>query len=201
MDRRFSSTADARTFLEGRLADLRARLETSERDLVNYAETKGIIALGKTKSDEGRTEVNRTLVSSDLEALNSALAQATADRIAAESRAQQRNSGANSDALNNVAIAQLRQKRAEVAAEYSKMLVQFEPGYPAAKALAEQVRALDTSIAREESRVLASRSSEYSSALQREADLRRQVNELKDRMNLQQRDSIQYNIYPFTDHS
>ena len=37
MDRRFASTADARKFLEGRLADLRARLEQSERDVVNYA--------------------------------------------------------------------------------------------------------------------------------------------------------------------
>lgn len=81
MDRRFASTADARKFLEGRLADLRARLETSERDLVNYAETKGIVALGKSKSIDGRTEVERTLVSSDLEALNSALAAATAPVI------------------------------------------------------------------------------------------------------------------------
>jgi lipocalin/capsular polysaccharide biosynthesis protein len=82
MDRRFASTADARKFLEGRLADLRARLETSERELVNYAEDKGIVALGKSKSADGKTQVERTLVSSDLEALNSALSQATADRIA-----------------------------------------------------------------------------------------------------------------------
>ena len=90
MDRRFSSTADARKFLEGRLADLRARLENSERDLVGYAAEKGIVALGKSKSQDGRTEVERTLVSSDLEALNSALVQATANRIAAESRAMER---------------------------------------------------------------------------------------------------------------
>ena len=126
MDRRFASTADARKFLEGRLADLRARLETSERDLVNYASNKGIVALGKSKSSDGKTEVERTLVSSDLEALNAALAQATADRIAAESRSRQRTGGANSEALNNTAIAQLRQKRAELAAEYAKLMVQFE---------------------------------------------------------------------------
>jgi polysaccharide biosynthesis transport protein len=130
MDRRFASTADARKFLEGRLADLRARLETSERDLVNYASTKGIVALGKSKSADGKTEVDRTLVSSDLEALNSALAQATAERIAAESKSGQRAGGANSESLNNAAITQLRQKRAEIAAEYAKLMVQFEPGYP-----------------------------------------------------------------------
>jgi capsular exopolysaccharide synthesis family protein len=195
MDRRFASTADARKFLEGRLADLRARVETSEREVVNYASQKGIVALGTTKSADGKTEVERTLVSSDLEALNGALAEATASRIAAESRASGRNGGANSDALGNVAISQLRQKRAEAASEYAKLLVQFEPGYPAARALSEQLRVLDASIAREESRVLNSRSSEYSEAMQRERDLRQQVETLKQRMDRQQRDSINYNIY------
>ena len=195
MDRRFASTADARKFLEGRLADLRARVETSEREVVNYASQKGIVALGTTKSNDGKTEVERTLVSSDLEALNGALAGATANRIAAQSRARGRNGGANSDALSNVAISQLRQKRAEVASEYAKLLVQFEPGYPAARALNEQLRILDASIVREESRVLNSRSSEYSEAVQRERDLRQQVETLKERMDRQQRDSINYNIY------
>jgi polysaccharide biosynthesis transport protein len=195
MDRRFASTADARKFLEGRLADYRARLETSERELVDYAETNDIVALGKSKSVDGRTEVERTLISSDLEALNSALAQATADRIAAESRARERNGGANTEALNNVAIGQLRQKRAEVAAEYAKLMVQFEPGYPAAKALSEQIRALDTSISREEGRVLNSRSSEFREAQKRESDLKQRVTQLKSQMNRQQRDSIQFNIF------
>ncbi|MFM2410790.1 MAG: hypothetical protein RL481_1618, partial [Pseudomonadota bacterium] len=195
MDRRFASTADARTFLEGRLEDLRVRRETSERDLVNYAEQKGIVALGKSKSVDGRTEVERTLVSSDLEALNSALAQATADRIAAESRAGQRSGSVSAESLNNAMIGQLRQRRAEVAAEYAKLMVQFEPGYPAARALSEQLRVLDSNIAREEGRVLSSRSAEFREAAQREASLKREVEQLKERMRAQQRDSIQYNIF------
>ena len=159
MDRRFSSTADARKFLEGRLSDLRAKLETSEREVVNYASEKGIVALGTSKSIDGKTEVVRTLVSSDLEALNQALADATSERVKAESRANARSSsGASSEALGNVAISTLRQRRAEVAAELAKLLVQFEPGYPAARALSEQIRALDTSISREEARVQNSRS-------------------------------------------
>ncbi len=196
MDRRFAATADARKFLEGRLADLRTRLEMSEREVVNYATRKSIVALGKTESADGKTRVERTLVSSNLEALNEALAKATADRFAAESRAQQRSmTGANSEALGNTAISALRQKRAEIASEYAKIMVQFEPGYPAAQALAEQLTALDRSIAREEMRVQNSRAAEYSEALQREASLHTAVNRLKMQMDGQQRDSIQYNIY------
>lgn len=196
MDRRFDSTADARSFLEGRLSDLRNRLETSERDLVNYASRNGIVALGKSKSVDGKTEVDRTLVSSDLEALNEALAKATAERIAAQSRAgQSSGGGANAEALENIAISSLRQKRAEVAADYARLMVQFEPEYPAARALAVQLRALDTSIAREEQRVQSSRTSEYGEAVEREERLRAQVEELKALMDGQQRASIQYNIY------
>ena len=196
LDRRFASTADARTFLEGRLSDMRARLETSERDLVSYAAEKNIIALGKSKSADGKTQVERTLVSSDLEALNESLAKATSDRINAESRAEhQSKSGSSSEALGNAAISFLRQKRAEVAAEYAKLMVQFEPGYPTARALAEQLRTLDASISREESRVQSSRASEYREAVQRESSLNQRVELLKSQMAAQQRDGIQYNIY------
>jgi polysaccharide biosynthesis transport protein len=154
MDRRFASTSDARKFLEGRLAEYRTRLETAERELVGYAANKDIVALGSTKTPDGRTEVDRTLVSSDLEALNTALASATAERISTEARARIGTSGANAETLGNIAIGQMRQKRTELAADYAKMMVQFEPSYPAARAVAEQIRVLDASLAREESRGL-----------------------------------------------
>jgi polysaccharide biosynthesis transport protein len=205
MDRRFASTADARSFLEGRLADLRTRLEQSERDLVAYASQKGIVSLGRSTGADGKTQSERTLIAANLEALNIALAAATADRIAAESRAR---SGANKELAVDPLIAsgatsQLRQKRAEVAADYAKLMVQFEPGYPAARALAEQMRILDASIIREETRLTNretgrssnTRTTDYKAAVQRESELAFRVETLKRRLDLQQQDSIQYNIY------
>jgi len=195
IDRRFESTADARKFLEGRLSDLRTRVERSERDAVNYASQRGIVMLNRGESSEGGGGA-QTLVSADLEALNESLSKAIADRVAMESRVRQGNAqGAAAEALSNPAIAQLRQRRAEAAAEYSKLLVQFEPEYPEAKALSEQVRALDASIAREEKRVGAGLQLEYQQALQREQKLRNSVEELKANLEGEQRNSIQYNIY------
>jgi len=194
MDRRFASTVDARRFLEGRLSDLRNRLERSERDVVGYAASTGIVTLSSNRGEDGRTTSDRTLVAANLEALNTALAQATADRIASESRALSHTAGSQ-DAVNNPSLAQLRQRRAEVAADYAKLMVQFEPGYPAARALAEQVKALDVSIAREEGRGLAGRDTEYHEALRREQVLTQQVDLLKSQLNGQQRASIQYNIF------
>jgi len=195
MDRRFGSTADARRFLEGRLSDLRGKLETSERALVGYASDKNIVNLGQGRDADGKTVGGRTLALVDLEALNTALNQAVADRVVAESRARTAGAGTAGDAQAGAAIGSLRQRRAELAADYAKLLVQFEPGYPAARAVAEQIKVIDNSIARETSRAGSTRQEEYRAAMQREQDLRGQVNALRSQFDRQQRDSIQYNIY------
>lgn len=196
MDRRYASTADARKFLEDHLADLRAKLEESDRAAVNYAAQKNIVALNSTKSADGKSSTDQTLVATDLGALNEALAKATTDRIAAESHARQAGGrDSSTEAINNPTIASLRQKRAEVGAEYAKLLVQYEPGYPAARALNEQMRTLDAAIAREEGRVASTQSSAYREALQRENELKARVAALKGQLGTQQRDSIQYNIF------
>lgn len=195
IDRRFASTADARKFLEQRLAELRTRLEESERDLVNYASEKGIVTLGSVQGADGRTQSGRTLAAADLEALNSALSEAISDRIAAQSKARVPRGLTSAADANNSTLADLRQIRAETAAEYAKLMVQFEPGYPQARALAEEIEVLDSSIAREESRVAGSRDAAYREALARESDLRRQVAEYRTQYDSQQRNSIQYNIF------
>lgn len=195
MDRQFASTADARRFLEERLATLRIKLEESERAVVTYATERDIVTLGATRDASGRTEDAQTLVASDLAALNSALIIARTERITAESRARTQ-AGANSaEALTSATIATLRATRAEVGADYARMLVQFAPGYPTARALKAQMDALDTAVVRETARITAGRQVSYSEAVKRETELGAQVEALKSRLDQQQQDNIQYNIY------
>ena len=193
LDRRFSSTADARKFLEEQLADLRQKLEDSERNLSAYADNKQIITLSSEQTADGKTVSQKTLASANLEALNAALASAIADRIAAESEANGR--AGNKNALTNGALNNLREERAKVQAEYAKLMVQFEPEYPAAKALATQIAALDKSISAEEARSRTGTSARYQEALDREQQLREQVSGLKSQFSGERRDSIQYNIF------
>ena len=196
MDRRFASTAEARKFLEGRLVDLRAKLEDAERATVAYSASKGIVTLTGDEHDAATSQTPQTLAAADLEAINAELMKATADRVSAQSLlADEAESGATVLALNNPAIEQLREKRTEVAADYARTLSQFEPGYPLAKALHDQIDALDSGITREEQRVKRSRENEYREALTREQDLRKQVEALKADLFDQKRDMIQYNIY------
>lgn len=193
--RQFASTADARKFLETRLASLRERLEQSEREATNYAAEKDIVALNTVRDAQGRTQTDRTLAAANLETLNQALSEAIADRIRAESRSSARGADSSPEALTSPALAEMRRRRAELAAEYARVLVQFEPGYPAAVAIDRQVKELDASIGREVARVSGSRSQAYAEALRREQELRAQVATYKRDLDVQVRDSIQYNIY------
>ena len=193
MDRRFASTSDARTFLEGRLADLRVRLEKSERDAVNFAADKNIVQLSRNAEEKGPTSQS-TLAGMDLSLLNAELAKATAERVAAESRTGGGRT-ATPESISSPTLASMRSKRADIASEYAKTLVAFEPEYPGALALKEQIDALDRSIDREETRIRGARTGEYDESLKRETDLRSRVEELKTQLNAEQRDGIQYQVY------
>ncbi len=193
-DRRFASTADARKILENRLADMRSRLESSERDLVNYAREKGIVSLGTTESPDGKTKTEKTLVASNLEALNAALAEATADRIAAQSRSGGRGAGQQL-AMQSSTLSGLRQQKAKLEADYQNLMIQFEPGYPAARAIQSEIEVINRGIAREEGRMKSAVSGQYAEALEREQVLLSRVESLKSELSGERSDIIQYNIY------
>lgn len=197
LERKVQATSYGRDLLQRQLALQKQRLDDSQRQLVGYASAQQIINLPAQGSGTGgATTVERSIVADDLAALNASLSQAIAERIQAEARAQQGGrAGASAEALRNQAINNLRQRRAELAAEYQRMMVQFEPGYPAAQAIQSQIDQLDRSIVREESRVSGSVQAEYREAQQRENALQARVNELKASYLDNRRRSIQYNIY------
>lgn len=196
LERKVQATSYGRDLLQRQLAQFKDRLDQSQRQLVGYASEQEIINLpGQTGSD-GRTTGERSLVADELAALSSALGQAVTDRIQAEARAAQSGGrGASSEALANPAINSLRQRRAELAAEYQKLMVQFTSGYPPARAIQSQIDQLDRSIGQEENRVGGSIQADFREAKARESALQARVTKLKgDFLDLRRR-SIQYNIY------
>ena len=196
LQRKVQSTSYGRDALQRQLAEYKERLDESQRQLVAYASSQGIINLPAQASGNGATTQERSIVVDNLAALNTALNEATADRIAAEARYRRAGaSGSSAEALQNSALNNLRQRRAEMAAEYQQLMVRFEPGYPQAQALQSQITELDRSIAREESRVSNSVRAGFQQAQLREEALRQRVNQLKgDYLDLRRR-SIQYNIF------
>lgn len=194
MDRKLAATIDARNMLEDRLGTLRAKLEESENRLIGFANSHNIIVLSSVRGSDGKTTESRSLVASNLEVMNTALMQARADRIVAESKAH---TGGDSsiEVQQSSTIGSLRSKRAELAAEYARLMVQFEPGYPAAVAVKSQIDTLDHAIALEAGRVGTGRKITYAEAVRRENALGADVDKLKAQYREQQQNTIQYNIY------
>ncbi|UIP07367.1 Wzz/FepE/Etk N-terminal domain-containing protein [Erythrobacter sp. SDW2] len=124
--KRSASTVDARKKLEKELEAQRIKLEESEKRLVDYASANEIVTFGGAETPGGEMTQRTTLVSSDLQAMNQALAEARADRIRAESAWRQ--SSGTREALNNPAINALRQRRALVVAEREKTVGDFRAG-------------------------------------------------------------------------
>lgn len=195
LERKIQATSYGREVLQRQLAQLKDKLDESQRQLVGYASAAKIINL-PSQSGDGSAKAERSIVADDLAAINAELSQATADRIQAQARYEQTNgAGASTEALRNQAINSLRQRRAELSAEYQKLMTQFEPEYPAAKAIRSQIDQLDRSIKREEARVTGSLMADYRQAQERERVLQARVDQLKgDYLDLRRR-SIQYNIY------
>jgi polysaccharide biosynthesis transport protein len=196
LERKVQATSYGRNLLQNQLAQFKERLDESQRQLVAYASAQQIINLPSQSGGNGESSSERSIVADDLAALNAALSEATAQRIQMEARYRQSGAaGSSTEALRNQAINALRQNRAELAADYQQLMVQFEPDYPAARAVKSKLDQLDRSIAREEARVAGSLESDYRQAVDRERALQSKVNELKANYLDLRRRSIQYNIY------
>lgn len=192
LERRFSATSYARNFLEDRLKQLRNRIDESQRALVEYASRENIISIPGTIDSNGQTSGERSLVVEDLTSLNRELSAATAQRVLAESRLQ--TGDVAKEQLDNGASSTLRARRAELSGDYARMMQQFDAGYPPAKALQAQIRALDASLRSEDNRVSNVLLQNYQASLRREQQLRSQVKQLTSRVLDFRRRNIQYDI-------
>ena len=194
LDRRFQATSYARSFLERRLAQIRVRLEDSERLLVTYASQQRIVNLPSNVASATGSGADRPLLVDNLAQLNTELATAVADRIKAESRLRT-TGAATTESLQNGTISQLRTSLAQAEGEYARLLTQFDPQFPRALAAAAQISRLRSALATEETRVGGSLGTTYYAALRREEDLRKRVGQMQTSLLDLRRRSIQYNIY------
>jgi uncharacterized protein involved in exopolysaccharide biosynthesis len=201
LERRLQPSAYASQFLDARLAQLRDRLEASERRAADYAAANGIIDLPTTgiapKSAIVDSSQARSLITDDLVALNVAREAAAADsaKAAAELAAFDKQPDASDQALANRAISALRDDRATAAADYARLAAQAKPDDLAAKAARAEVDALDAALRNEENRIHASLQQTDQAASARQQALTRQVDALKGSFAQLRQHSIQYNIY------
>ena len=195
LQRRYEASAYARQFLEKQINKTRTDLEKSERQLVTYAQQQGIINTASGEDAKVPGDAN-SLQGESLIALNKALADAIARRVAAEGAYRQAQAmGAGEVAAGTSA---LRQTRAALEAEYQEKRTLMKPEHPEMVSLRSRIDELDRQISREGSAVASGRATalagEYRAALGAEQALQSRVAALKGSVLDLRGRSIQYQI-------
>jgi capsular exopolysaccharide synthesis family protein len=196
LDRRYESSSYARDFLEKRLAQVKAKLEESERELVAYAASQQIIQLPGAGQPNG-AEGGPSLASANLEAFNTSLAAAKTERIKAEQkwRAAEASQGVGlSDILQSPTFQALSQEHAKLSAEYQDKLRVFKPDYPDMTQLKARVDETARQMALEAQNIRQSLRAQYEAALSNERVLSSEVGNLKSSVLDLRGRSIRYNI-------
>ncbi|MGQ4659009.1 polysaccharide biosynthesis tyrosine autokinase [Lysobacter sp. F6437] len=188
LERRFDASAYATKYLEERLAQLKARLEDSERAVVQFSAQEQIVSVGDDQP---------SLSAQSLSQLNNALGAVQDQRIKTEAMWRQATSGSGMglpQVVENPLIQTLREQRAVLESEYQEKLGTYKPDYPDMVRLRGQIEELDRQVATEVGNIRTAIETQYRSALAQESLLRDQISGLKgDVLDLQGR-SIQYNI-------
>ncbi len=151
MERKFETTAYARTFLSEELARAKARLEQSERAAIAYSRSAQIIdasdAAGASKDETSSGP--KSLTTASLVQMNTDLASAQTERVKAEQRWQQAQATplmSLPEVLSNSTIQNLQGERAAKRAAYQQVRERYKEGHPETIRAATDVSAIDRQI-------------------------------------------------------
>lgn len=203
LERRYEASSYARKFLEGRLNQIRERLEQSERQLVAYAASNQLVSLAPAavapagEGEGAAAAPQQSLAETDLAAINSALANAVSLRIQAEQRWRQAELTPDMslpEVLANATILTLQGQRSTLAAEYQQNLRTYKPDYPTMVDMKARIDAIDRQITAQAKAIKGSLRNQYEVALRQEQSLSAAVQRSKGQVLDQRSRSIQYNI-------
>jgi succinoglycan biosynthesis transport protein ExoP len=189
LERRFEASAYAKTFLEEKLLQTKARLEDSERELVSFSRDLEIINLDEKQN----------INSQNLQEFNAASAKAEQERIRAESVMAQAQENPESLAIlqdhrNFQTFQSLKAQKAKLESEYQENLKVYKPAFPRMQQLQGQIAEVDVQLRAELEEIRKSARSNLKAARLQEAQLKEKLGRTKrDMIDLQQR-SIRYSI-------
>jgi capsular exopolysaccharide synthesis family protein len=169
LERRFEASTYAKGFLEERIKQVRADLEDSERTLVDYAQSRGII------NQDDRLGI----LTDKLREMNRALVAAEAQRFSAESQYQEMlAAGTDSlaEMLGSPVIQSLKRQRTDLEASYRENLKIYKPGYPVMQQLQEKISQVVAEIEREIGYIRDGIKVQYQAKLREEAKLEESIN-------------------------
>jgi succinoglycan biosynthesis transport protein ExoP len=187
LDKRFQANASAKTFLEDKIAQLKLKLEDSEKRLLDFAKQQEIVDVNDKTS----------IAETNLASANAALGNLIAERTKNEQLWHQVEAA---DAINlpqfltNDVVQGLRRKRNDLALDYQQKLQTFKPSFPAMLEIQNQIDEIDKQLAAEAQTIKDSLKATYDSSLALEKEMQDRITKLKQEVLDLQNRSIQYNI-------
>ena len=186
LERRFEASAYAKTFLEEKLLQTKAKLEDSERDLVKFSREMEIFAV-----DEKHNVTN-----TNVQEFSSAVSKAEQDRIKAEALYMQAKENPESltQVQDNRNIIMLKERKTKLEADYEENLKVYKPAFPKMQQLQGQIAEVTRHLQAEFDEVRKTSLASYRSARAQEAALKQRLAAAKSQLLEQQGRSIRYSI-------
>lgn len=194
LQRRFDSTAYARNFVSEQLAEARARLEASERELNDYARDAALV---RTRdSSEGETSTVTSVTTESLSQLNRAANEAQAARVAAQARWEAEQAApllSSPAALASTAVQTLQQRERELVAELETARARYLPEHPTIRRLDGELAAVSSQLQAAAQAARQSVFAEYQAARRVEQGLSARVAGLQNSTLAEQDRAVRYN--------
>lgn len=182
------ATSDlARQFIQQKVNDAKQKLAKSEQALVDYAKKAGITA----------SEKDGSLIASNIQSLNTALAQAIQDRLDKERLVKQIKDGQGPympSVMEDQGIQDTRAQITKLNAEYAEKRRTFKPDYPGMRTLKARIDGLHEQLDQQVKAITDSIRLDYQDAINKENDLRKKLSELEQQQVAFQDKNIQYTI-------
>lgn len=198
IQRKFSASSYSLDFLSNQLNMAKSRLEDSERTLITYSRTAGLIdASTGAAMPLGQPQGPQSLVTANLVELNQRQAVAKAERLQAEERWRQ---ASNTPAmqlpevLSNNAVQQLLQNRAQLSSKLEELRARLKPDHPTVIQATTELAELDKEASILAESIRASIKNQYLVAVRQDDAIQAAVNGLKSATLSEQDRGVRYNI-------
>jgi len=187
LERRMDASSYAKTFLEERLEQVRARLEESEKKLNDYARRQELVTIGE----------KQTLATARLDQVQQELNKVVLERVKLEStwkQLQDPSSPLSNTMLDNLVIQDFKKSKSKLELDYQEQLKIYKPAFPKMQQLQSQIDDLQAKIDREAGVMKSAVKADLDAAVAREKTLSGLLSSAKNEVLTVQDRSIDYTI-------
>jgi len=184
------ATAQASVWLNGQLADLKARVDNDQRRLAQFEAQHGIVSTPEMQASgmEGETEHDSALL--EIDELSRQLVAATTDRILSEAEFRAASAGdpemviaadprlqaGNADFATAI-LQQIRARRSDLEQEQAQLSAEHGPSFPRVVEIGRQIEDLDRQKKTEDAKLVERFKSNWQTAADREKLVRKSLDQ------------------------